>query len=215
MPSRTAARTAVFIPGAGPPPCRIARRSCGLARMPGSRGRPDDRVEGVPGLGEAAPAHLHGPVVVTVGDASATALVCSTLSISGDETMRFSRIPIDLGLVFGAGPQQQPDRGVAAEGPEVAVERARCAATLDVPEDRDPRVLPEPLLEDLLTRSAVIGLPAVSWAPSATTTMFCRRPFPARLASVGHLLLPALGVGGRSGMKVQLAPAARPLIRAR
>ena len=49
--------------------------------------------------------------------------------------------------LVGGRLEQLLDRGVAEHGAEVAVERARRAAALDVAEDRDASVLAESLLE--------------------------------------------------------------------
>jgi hypothetical protein len=93
---RTAARTAVFMPGAGPPPWTIASRSGGSpASTP--RAGPDQGPHRLEGLGEAAAAQLPSPRrSASPSSSPATAWVFSTASISGEVTIRFSRMPMSL-----------------------------------------------------------------------------------------------------------------------
>ena len=142
----------MFIPGAGPPPCTTASRN---RRRPAGVGRGaaccmvrrisnDSR--------KLPPRNTIAPSKSCALMRSATAWVCATQSISGELTTWLPRMPDQLRR--GVGGSSVSSRSTAAwpsSGAQVAVEGARCAAALHVAEDRDPGVLAELVLQDVLT----------------------------------------------------------------
>ena len=138
---RSAARTAVFMPGAGPPPCMNAKRKrffpstggWGSARTMVRRVR---RAEPKP-----RPAQRHRPRVV-----AALHALGDLEGLVDALHERLARHPVvlhpdELGLAARGRGEQLLDRGVAEQRAHVAVEGARRAAPLDVAEDRDAHVL--------------------------------------------------------------------------
>ena len=198
--ARGAARRArrCSCPGAGPPPCMIAKRK---RFCPGAGGWGSARTivrsvrsAELEAARRAAPSPRRSRRAFTH---SATLRVCSTHCISGWRVTRLSFIPMSCGSLPGRRGQQLLDRGVAEQRAHVAVEGARRAAALDVAQDRDAHVLVQPLLQRPCGRARrVIGLPWRSRAPSATITIESRRPAwrPAAQA-LAHRRLPVVHVG--------------------
>ena len=96
--------------------------------------------------------------------------------------------------------EQRADRSVAEHGAEVPVEGARRAAALHVPEDRDPCVLAEAVLEDL---AHLIGRDRLT-VGAAHTLGDDHDARPATGAASGgedlaHLVLPAPASAGSRG----------------
>ena len=129
-----------------------------LLRIGRMRLGPHQSLEDAEGLGEAAAAQRHGLLVV---------LVCNDLGyqlgLSHGRHERRANGPVlaqsdQLGFAVGRGGQDFVDRIGAQDRAVPAVERAGCAATLDVAQDRDARVLAEAVVEHLLDLLGVDGV---------------------------------------------------------
>ena len=146
---RTAARIAVFMPGAGAPAWRTRnrRRRC-PSRGPCGKARTSVfRI--AEGVAEAGPAQLHGAVEVARPDRLAhRARLLDVLHErhAGDPVLAQADEARD---VVGTVAQDLLHGRDAEEGPHRPVEGARRAAPLDVAEDGRPGLGPEPLLEEL------------------------------------------------------------------
>ena len=146
---------------------------------------------------------------------SATAWVFATQSISGELTTRLPPSPISWAVAFGPSVSS---RSTAARPSRVA--RYRSNALGAPPRWTCPRMVirvssPSSVSRSVRIACAVIGLPARSWAPSATMTTLCRRPM-ARPASMSrHICCAQSSGGGCSGIITQFAAVAMDAISAR
>ena len=145
-PTRTATRTAVFIPGAAPPAWSTASRS-GRCPARSGRGRACTIVrsrsyEWVKLPPRISIARVESPVGDHVGDRSGRGHALHQRRPGQAVAPDADQLRLVVGRL-----EQLADRGVPEHGAEVAVERARRAAALDVAEDRDPGVLAEALLQ--------------------------------------------------------------------
>ena len=122
----------------------------------------------------------------------------------------------ELWLAFGCGGEQFPDSGVADDGAHIPIEGAGCAAALDMAQDRHTGVFLQPLGEHLFHIFGRDGIPvAVDGAFGHQHHVVTPTALAPGEHGVTHGSSSHPSWGGFSGIKIQLAPVARPAMSAR
>ena len=147
---RTAARTAVFMPGRRRADVQDGEPQPPLARSAGGCGSARSSVCSVRSAAmKLLPRSSSARSYSRASSSRLISRVFDTHSASGIRDHAVAAHADDLRLLVGRAGEQRLDRGVAHDRAEVAVEGARRAAALDVAEHRDAHRLAEPRLEHL------------------------------------------------------------------